>query len=67
MKMKIKTNMTRERYKDEWWDCEHADPIHDDNELESEVHPKRRMPKAKPPRTKLQQMELGLEYDIDEI
>ena len=53
-------NMTRERCKDKWWDCEYEDPTYDGQEDTIQ-------PKKKTPKTKLQQMELELEYDIDEI
>lgn len=56
----MKMNKDIEDYEVEYWGGEFAGPIYD--EQENMVQPKRR-----PPRTKLQQMDLELEYDIDEI
>lgn len=53
-------NKSIEEHEVEYWDGEFAGPFYD--EQEGTVQPKRR-----PPKTKLQQMDLELEYDIDEI
>lgn len=61
----VKMSKDIEDYEVECWDGEFVGPTCD--EQENLARPKRRTPRVKPPRTKLQQLELDLEYDIDEI
>ena len=58
----MKMNMSSERYEEEWWDGEYAGPIEREDEREDIPRGK-----SKANRRRLQQMELELEYNLDEI